>query len=95
MLKVLGATGVLGSMETASAQPQQDPDELRLFSEQPVDNAMEVVAQDTHAYVATGNGMGIVDWRDPNRPELVADITASEPAISAATTRAASAAFSM
>lgn len=80
VLKVLGATGALGSIGTVSARPpQQDPDELRLFSEQAVDGAMEVVAQETHAYVATGNGMGIVDWRNPNRPELIADIEASEP----------------
>lgn len=79
VLKVVGATGTLGSISTASARQQREVEELRLFSEQAADNAMEVVTQQNHAYVATGDGMAIVDWRNPNRPELVADITASDP----------------
>lgn len=79
VLKAVGAAGALGSISTASARElQQDGDELRLFSEQAVDNAMEVVTQQNYAYVATGKGMAIVDWSDPDQPELVADITASD-----------------
>ncbi|WP_265108798.1 LVIVD repeat-containing protein [Halosolutus halophilus] len=80
VIKSLAAAGVLGSADAASADPPGERDEqLRLFSEQAADNAMEVVTQQNHAYVATGDGMAIVDWRNPSRPELVADIEASDP----------------
>ncbi|WP_435176492.1 LVIVD repeat-containing protein [Halorussus sp. AFM4] len=46
-------------------------DTLRLFGEVAVDGAAEVVTRDTWAYVATGDGFAVVDWRNPNRPELV------------------------
>ena len=78
VLKTFGAAGALGSIGTANAKPPSD-DDLRLFSEQAADGAAEVVTQKNHAYVATGDGMAIVDWRNPGRPELVADIEASEP----------------
>ena len=80
VLKGLGVAGALGCLGTVSGRPRnRDADDLRVFSEQAADNAMEVVTQKTHAYVATGDGMAIVDWRNPNRPELVADIEASAP----------------
>ncbi|PSQ09486.1 hypothetical protein BRC93_12695 [Halobacteriales archaeon QS_5_70_15] len=74
VLKTVGAAGVLGSINTASAEPpQQGVDDLRLFSEQPVGGATEVVTRGTLAYVATGTGLSIVDWANRNRPELVLD----------------------
>lgn len=80
VLKTLGAAGVLGSMGNASAGPPgRDDSELRLFSEQAVSGALEAVTQGNYVYVATGNGMAVVDWHNPGRPELVADIEASDP----------------
>lgn len=80
VLKTLGAVGALGSIGTASADPRgRDDNELRLFSEQAVEGTREVVTQKNYAYVATLDGMAIVDFRNPRRPELVADIEASEP----------------
>ena len=35
---------------------------------------MEVVTQQNHAYVATGDGMAVVDIRNPGRPETVAKV---------------------
>lgn len=44
VLKLLGATGATGGIATASAlDPGRDGDQFRLFSEQAVDDAMEVV----------------------------------------------------
>lgn len=82
VLKALGATGALGSIGIASARGASrgsGDDELRLFSEQAADNAMEVVTQKNYAYVATGDGMAIVDWHNPGQPKLVANIEASKP----------------
>lgn len=45
VLKLLGAAGVPGSAGTANARSRERVDELRLFSEQAADNAMEVVTQ--------------------------------------------------
>lgn len=36
-----------------------------------VPGAQEVVTQKTWAYIATGDGFAVVDWRNPNRPERV------------------------
>lgn len=81
VLEALGAASALGSIGTASARgPPSDVADLRVFSEQAVDDAMEVVTQRNHAYVATDDGMAVVDWHDPGRPELVADVVASDPA---------------
>lgn len=80
VLETLGAAGALGSIATATATAsEQDRDELRLFGEQAVNNAMEVVTRGNYAYVATGGGLGIVDWKNPGDPALVADIEASDP----------------
>lgn len=80
VLKTLGAAGALGSIGSATVSASDnDLDELRLFGEEAVDNAMEVVTQGNYAYVATGRGLGVVDWTQPGRPELVADLEASDP----------------
>ncbi|WP_265108799.1 LVIVD repeat-containing protein [Halosolutus halophilus] len=71
-LKALGAAGALGSIDTASADPPER-DGLRLFGEQAIDGTTEVVTQQTLAFVATGDGLAIVDLRNPGRPELLVD----------------------
>jgi len=53
---------------------------LRLFAEQPVPGALEAVTQGRYAYVATGDGMTVVDWSSPGRPERAARVDASPPA---------------
>ncbi|WP_372911865.1 LVIVD repeat-containing protein [Salinigranum sp.] len=57
-----------------------DPSDLRLFSEAAVDNSHEVDTDGKYAYVATGDGMGVADWRNPGKPEVVASLDASDPA---------------
>jgi hypothetical protein len=80
-LTTLGAVGVGSARSHGRGRGRSDDrgqgrgsgsDELRLFSEQAVDGASEVVTQGVYAYVATGEGFGVVDWRNPGRPELVA-----------------------
>ncbi|WP_253513438.1 LVIVD repeat-containing protein [Halorussus vallis] len=64
-----GFTGVTagrgGEIGTSSSET------LRLFGEVAVSGATEVVTQNTWAYVATGDGFAVVDWRNSNRPQLV------------------------
>lgn len=75
VLKALGVAGALGGVDTASAlPPQQSIDDLRLFGQAAANNAMEVVTDGTVAYVATGDGMAVVDWANPGRPEPVATV---------------------
>ncbi len=87
VLKTLAAAGALAGVGTASAgnhgggaPGHDDPSDLRLFSEAAVDNSHEVVTEDNYAYVATGDGMGVVDWRNPGKPEVVASLEANDPA---------------
>lgn len=81
LLKMLGSTAAIGSIGIAAAEDNGTGDDtLRLFSEQAVDGSLEVSTQGTYAYVATGDGLAVVDWRDPGRPALVGSMTASEPA---------------
>ncbi|WP_254533524.1 LVIVD repeat-containing protein [Natrinema gelatinilyticum] len=78
---VLGLTGITGIGSARSADSGQKPsDTLRLFSDVAVDRTREVVTQGPYAYVATVDGLGIVDWRNPSRPELVGSMTAADPA---------------
>lgn len=74
-LKATGAFGLAGMAGVTSARGRETGNgtdgTLRLFGEVAVDGAAEVVTQDTWAYVATGDGFAVVDWRNPNRPELV------------------------
>lgn len=75
ILKYLGASAVTASaIGTVSANSKKMPSTLRLFSEQSVAGAMEVVTEQNHAYVATGDGMAVVDIRNPGRPETVATV---------------------
>ncbi|WP_411963945.1 LVIVD repeat-containing protein [Haloferax sp. YSMS24] len=69
-------TGVsLGGVGSALAsQSAGGHDELRLFSEVGVAGANEVVDDGNYVYVATGGGMSVVDWRNPGRPEVVAEV---------------------
>lgn len=67
------ASGARGDRST------NDHDLVTLVGEAGVENAMEVVADETYAYVATGRGMAIVNWENPRKPQVVADIEASEP----------------
>lgn len=74
LLKLLGAAGAVGSIGTAKARTSgAGVDDLRLFGEQAVDGATEVVTQGDFAYVATGDGLAIIDWRNPGAPELLVD----------------------
>lgn len=79
LLKLLGATAAVGSTGVAGAKPDRagPPDrKARLFSSVDVAGAQEVVAQNKWAYVATGDGFAVVDWRNPTRPEKVVDMHA-------------------
>jgi LVIVD repeat len=80
VLKYLGTgTATLASVSSASAKgwnQASKTDTMRLFSEVDVDGAQEVVTQNTWAYVATGDGFAVIDWRNPNRPEKVVDMHA-------------------
>jgi hypothetical protein len=88
VLKSLGAGALtLGSIGTAAAgnhhsngngNGQGSDDDLRLFAEQTVDNSHELVTQNKYAYVATGDGFAVADWRNPGRPETVAEVTVPE-----------------
>jgi hypothetical protein len=80
LLKILSSTAAIGSIGTASARRESADDTLRLFSEQAVDGSLEVSTQGNYAYVATGDGLGVVDWRNPTRPELIGSMTAADPA---------------
>jgi hypothetical protein len=86
VLKSLGAGALtVGSIGTVSAKNhdngthgQGSDDDLRLFAEQAVDNSHELVTQKHYAYVATGDGFAVADWRNPGRPETVAEVTVPE-----------------
>lgn len=76
-LTVIGATAIGGIGSTtariaaannAGGSGGDGPGELRLFSQQSVNNSMEVVTEEKHAYVATGGGMAVVDVHNPGRP---------------------------
>lgn len=73
LLKALGATAAVGGVGTAAASARPD-DTLRLFGEEAVSGATEVVTQGTNAYVATGDGLAVVDWRNPGRPRTIAEM---------------------
>ncbi|WP_396612143.1 LVIVD repeat-containing protein [Haloferax sp. S1W] len=72
VLKTCGAFALTGAAGTASARDRTvgAPDALRLFSEQAVDGALEVVTQKNFAYVATGGGLAVVDWRNKLKPSV-------------------------
>ena len=76
-----GTTAALGvgTLGTAAAAGQSG-DKLRLFAEQEVPGALEAVTQGRYAYVATGDGMTVVDWSTPGRPERVGRVDATDPA---------------
>lgn len=83
MLGLVGITGVASAGHPASSEPSDErtsTDTLRLFSEVAVEGALEVSTQGNYAYVATGDGLAIVDWHDPLRPDVVGSMTAAEPA---------------
>lgn len=76
VLKLLGtglAVGSTGNVALADKGEDRSPHELRLFGEQAISGATEVVTQDTLAFVATGQGLAIVDWSSPGRPEVLVE----------------------
>jgi hypothetical protein len=85
-LKATGALGFAGFSGAASAgvpgneNGGSDDDTLRLFSEVAVGGSLEVSTQGNYAYVATGDGLAVVDWRNPTQPELAGSMTAADPA---------------
>lgn len=86
VLKTAAALGATNFAGVSAAQPGQwggrgnQDDSLRLFGEASVDNTHEIDTEGNYAYVATGDGMAVVDWRNPGRPAVVATMTASDPA---------------
>lgn len=73
MLKLLGSTAaVTGTVGAASAK--QGVGSLRLFSQEAVTGSMETVTQGHYAYVANGTGMAVIDWRNPGKPQTVAEV---------------------
>ncbi|WP_265108560.1 LVIVD repeat-containing protein [Halosolutus halophilus] len=81
VLKATSALALAGIAGVGSASgPDDGGDTLRLFSEVAVGGSLEVSTQGTRAYVATGNGLAVVDWRNPTRPEVVGSMTAADPA---------------
>lgn len=71
LLASVGLSGVAAGRPSGNGNGRGNDDSLRLFSEVAVSGAQEVVTQDTWAYVATGDGFAVIDWRNPNRPERV------------------------
>ncbi len=71
----LAATGFAGVTAAGNGRDNgnSDDSELRLFSEQAVGGATEVVTQGNEAFVATGGGLTILDWKNPGRPEVLVD----------------------
>lgn len=80
VLRLLGAgagvsLGPVGQTVAAPSENSDGADELRLFSEAAVSMAHETVVQRDYAYVATGSdGMSVIDWHNPGRPEVVAEV---------------------
>lgn len=80
ILTLLGAgagvsLGGVGQSVAAPPEKSKGDEELKLFSEAAVPAAHETVVQRNYAYVATGDGgMSVVDWHNPGRPEVVAEI---------------------
>jgi hypothetical protein len=65
-----GLVGTAGSHRSAAAQTEYGPlGRLR------VTNAREVVVDGTDAYVATGDGIAVVDVSDPTAPTMLAERT--------------------
>lgn len=75
-LRSATATAGVALLGTAGARESG----LRLFAEQAVPGALECVTQGRYAYVATGDGMTVVDWSNPGRPERVAHLDTDDPA---------------
>lgn len=75
-LKSIATSGLAAAaVGSASATPPEHGDDgLRLVSEIAVDGAREAVTQGRYVYVATLDGMAVVDWRNPGRPEQVAHV---------------------
>ena len=80
VLKGLGVAGTVGVGAVASAAADgpgrgADRGELRLLGEAETPGARQVTTQGRYAYVATNDrGLAVIDWRNPGRPEVVADI---------------------
>ena len=79
-LKLSGAASLAGFAGVTSARGTDRTDSLRLFGEAAVSGSLEVSTQKNYAYVATGDGLAVVDWRTPGRPEVVGTLTAAAPA---------------
>jgi hypothetical protein len=45
-----------------------------------VDGTREIATGGSYAYVATGSGLSVADFRNPTQPEVVGSMTASDPA---------------
>jgi len=87
-LKTVGLLAFTGTSGVAAANPpgngngRDNDDSLRLLGEVAVDGTREVATDGNYAYVATTDGLAVVDVRTPSRPEVVGSMTASDPAAS-------------
>ncbi|WP_416839551.1 LVIVD repeat-containing protein [Haloferax sp. DFSO52] len=79
-LKLSGTAGLAGFAGVTSARGTDQAESLRLFGDVAVSGALEVSTQGNYAYVATGDGLSVVDWTTPGRPNVVGTMTASAPA---------------
>ena len=77
---IRATTAALGVGTLGTVAAERSGDGLRLFAEQEVPGALEAVTQGRHVYVATGDGITVVDWSTPGRPERVGRVDATGPA---------------
>lgn len=80
MLALGGIAGIGSARDPDDGAGRSKRDTLRRFSDVAVDGSREVSIQGSYAYVATGTGLAVVDWRNPTRPEVVGSMTAADPA---------------
>ena len=73
------AAGAAGTASAGEGDESGGGDGLDLVGEAVVENAHEVVADEQYAYVATGDGMAIVNLKKPSKPKVVSRIEASDP----------------
>lgn len=79
-LAATGLAGVAGARRTE----RRDVDELRLFGEIETGEergARDVIPCGNYGLVSDGEGMTVVDWRNPGQPEIVGEVDAPGSAV--------------
>lgn len=75
VIKLFGAsTLATGAISSVSADSSHDIDDLRLISDVSVDGTHDLDVQGNYVYVAAGEGMAVVDWRNPTQPRKVVEV---------------------